>query len=216
MVEKTRRGAKRLKKSAALAPVVYLIVYMVIAPQSCVESARYGLRLCAETVVPSLFPFFVVSSLFMSLGAGELDRARLYGKRFLIATPLMAQAFALLVILPLSGPIVSLFPVSAETARMAREMIYILCGATWLNALNTVIIVSILRTGGDVRMAAAIDVGSLWLVGVPAAWVAGLIFKWDITLVYLVTYLEQLSKAAAAIWRYRQSRWIRSIVREGA
>ncbi len=72
MVEKTRRGAKRLKKSAALAPVVYLIVYMVIAPQSCVESARYGLRLCAETVVPSLFPFFVVSSLFMSLGAGEL------------------------------------------------------------------------------------------------------------------------------------------------
>ena len=128
----------------------------------------------------------------------------------------MAQAFALLVILPLSGPIVSLFPVSAETARMAREMIYILCGATWLNALNTVIIVSILRTGGDVRMAAAIDVGSLWLVGVPAAWVAGLIFKWDITLVYLVTYLEQLSKAAAAIWRYRQSRWIRSIVREDA
>ena len=152
----------------------------------------------------------------MALGAGELDRARLYGKRFLIATPLMAQAFALLVILPLSGPIVSLFPVSAETARMAREMIYILCGATWLNALNTVIIVSILRTGGDVRMAAAIDVGSLWLVGVPAAWVAGLIFKWDITLVYLVTYLEQLSKAAAAIWRYRQSRWIRSIVREDA
>ena len=62
----------------------------------------------------------------------------------------------------------------------------------------------------------AIDVGSLWLVGVPAAWVAGLIFKWDITLVYLVTYLEQLSKAAAAIWRYRQSRWIRSIVREDA
>ena len=72
MVEKTRRGAGKLKKSAALAPVVYLIVYMVIDPQSCVESARYGLRLCAETVVPSLFPFFVVSSLFMSLGAGEL------------------------------------------------------------------------------------------------------------------------------------------------
>ena len=152
----------------------------------------------------------------MALGAGERDRARLYGKRFLIATPLMAQAFALLVILPLSGPIVSIFPVSAETARMAREMIYILCGGTWLNALNTVIIVSILRTGGDVRTAAAIDVGSLWLVGVPAAWAAGLLLKWDIAFVYMVTYLEQLAKAAAALWRYRQGRWIRTIVREDA
>ena len=152
----------------------------------------------------------------MALGAGERDRARLYGKRFLIATPLMAQAFALLVILPLSGPIVSIFPVSTETARMAREMIYILCGGTWLNALNTVIIVSILRTGGDVRTAAAIDVGSLWLVGVPAAWAAGLLLKWDIAFVYMVTYLEQLAKAVAALWRYRQGGWIRTIVREDA
>ena len=152
----------------------------------------------------------------MALGAGERDRARLYGKRFLIATPLMAQAFALLVILPLSGPIVSIFPVSTETARMAREMIYILCGGTWLNALNTVIIVSVLRTGGDVRAAAAIDVGALWLVGVPAAWVAGLLLKWEIAFVYMVTYLEQLAKAAAALWRYRQGGWIRTIIREDA
>ena len=62
----------------------------------------------------------------MALGAGELDRARLYAKRFLFASPLLTQVFTLCVILPLSGPLVSIFPVSAETARMARQMIYVL------------------------------------------------------------------------------------------
>ena len=150
----------------------------------------------------------------MALGAGELDRARLYAKRFLFASPLLTQLFTLCVILPLSGPLVSIFPVSAETARMARQMIYVLCGGIWLSAFNTVIIVSVLRTGGDVRAAALVDVGPLWLVGVPAAAVAGLLLRWDIHFVYMVTYLEQLAKAAIALWRYRQGNWVRNIVKE--
>ena len=62
----------------------------------------------------------------MALGAGELDRARLYGKRFLIATPLMAQAFALLVILPLSGPIVSLSRLCGNGAHGAGDDLHTL------------------------------------------------------------------------------------------
>ena len=30
----------------------------------------------------------------------------------------------------------------------------------------------------------------------------------------MVTYLEQLAKAAIALWRYRQGRWVRNIVKE--
>ena len=151
----------------------------------------------------------------MALGAGEQDRARLYAKRFLIATPLMAQVFTLCVILPLSGSLVGIFPVSAETARMARQMIYVLCGGIWLNAFNTVIIVSVLRTGGDVRAAAVIDVGPLWVLGVPAACLAGLVLRWEIPFVYMATYIDQLAKAAIALWRYRQGKWVRNIVKEG-
>ena len=152
----------------------------------------------------------------MSLGAGEPDKARLYARRFLVASPLLAQAFTLCVILPLAGPLISIFPVSAETARMARQMIHVLCGGIWLNAFNTIIIVSVLRTGGDVGAAAAIDVGSLWLIGVPAACVAGLLLKWDIAFVYLATYLEQIFKAFVALRRYRKGNWVRNIVREDA
>ncbi len=37
-------------------------------PQESMEAAREGLRLCANVIIPSLFPFFVLSSLVVELG----------------------------------------------------------------------------------------------------------------------------------------------------
>lgn len=150
----------------------------------------------------------------MALGAGELDRARLYAKRFLFATPLLSQAFCLCVILPLAGPIVNMFALPASTARLALQMIYVLCGGIWLSAFNNVIIVALLRTGGDVRSAAVIDVGTLWAVGVPMALLAGLVLRLELPFVYLATYLEQDIKAVVGFWRYRQGKWVCNIIKE--
>ena len=45
-------------------------------PQACVAAAKTGLELCGNVIVPSLFPFFVLSSLVVDLGlAGYLGRA---------------------------------------------------------------------------------------------------------------------------------------------
>ena len=44
-------------------------------PQAALEAARNGLELCGNMIVPSLFPFFVLSSLVVDLGlAGYLGR----------------------------------------------------------------------------------------------------------------------------------------------
>ena len=59
---------------------------MILAPQQMIESGRYALSLCAELIIPSLFPFFVLSGLLNRLGfaaaiARQLAKpaARLYG-----------------------------------------------------------------------------------------------------------------------------------------
>lgn len=45
-------------------------------PQECLAAAKTGLELCGNVIVPSLFPFFVLSSLVVDLGlAGYLGRA---------------------------------------------------------------------------------------------------------------------------------------------
>ena len=48
---------------------------LLLYPQASMEAARTGLKLCGNVIIPSLFPFFVLSSLVVELGlAGYLGR----------------------------------------------------------------------------------------------------------------------------------------------
>ena len=53
----------------------YMTVFMAVlffkCPSETSEWMRQGLRVCAERLVPSLFPFMVISSLLLSSGLGE-------------------------------------------------------------------------------------------------------------------------------------------------
>lgn len=49
---------------------------LVLFPGESLEAGREGLRLCYNVIIPSLFPFFVLSALVVDLGlAGHLGRA---------------------------------------------------------------------------------------------------------------------------------------------
>lgn len=49
---------------------------LMLYPQESMEAVRAGLELCFNVIIPSLFPFFVLSSLVVELGlAGYLGRA---------------------------------------------------------------------------------------------------------------------------------------------
>lgn len=49
---------------------------LMMYPQECVAAARAGLELCGNVIIPSLFPFFVLSSLVVDLGlAGYIGKA---------------------------------------------------------------------------------------------------------------------------------------------
>ena len=49
---------------------------LVVWPQQSMEAAKTGLQLCYNVIIPSLFPFFVLSSLVVELGlAGYVGRA---------------------------------------------------------------------------------------------------------------------------------------------
>ena len=44
---------------------------LLAAPAEASDAARQGLSLCLQTVLPSLFPFFVLSSLVVASGAAD-------------------------------------------------------------------------------------------------------------------------------------------------
>ena len=97
-----------MKKIAALtrAPSFYgcigfLAVFCVALafPATVTEAAKAGLRLCGAVVLPSLFPFFVLANLFVSLGYHRYVAAALrplmgplYGLPGAVAGPLVLGA----------------------------------------------------------------------------------------------------------------------------
>ena len=44
---------------------------LLLYPQASMEAARTGIQLCGNVIIPSLFPFFVLSSLVVELGLAE-------------------------------------------------------------------------------------------------------------------------------------------------
>lgn len=61
-----------MKKWFPMAAVAGVAVLLLLRPQEAAEAVRSGLRLCAGTVVPSLFPFFAVISLLLQLGLADV------------------------------------------------------------------------------------------------------------------------------------------------
>ncbi len=74
-----------MRKMTALMLTLLLFAALLIMPEAAAESCRGALRLCGELIIPSLFPFFVLSILLNKLGLpGALGKllapaaARLY------------------------------------------------------------------------------------------------------------------------------------------
>ena len=95
------------------APAAALLAVMAVVlarSEETAQAVRDGLALCAQSVVPALFPFFVLSGLFISMGcAGVLAPAlgRLPG-----VSPAGASAFLL--------GAVGGYPVGARTVGQLR------------------------------------------------------------------------------------------------
>ena len=56
---------------AALSALIFCLLALLFLPDVGMQAARDALALCAQTVIPSLFPFFVLSSLLVSCGAAD-------------------------------------------------------------------------------------------------------------------------------------------------
>jgi len=60
-----------MKKALPAVSILAVALLLLLRPQEAAAAVRDGLSLCGRTVIPSLFPFFVVISLLLQLGLAE-------------------------------------------------------------------------------------------------------------------------------------------------
>ena len=104
-------GQTRLTEGLLLGLALLLFAF----PGESAQGARQGVSLCAELIIPSLFPFFVLSSLLIATGLAELC-ARPLGR---LLSPLFGTSGAGLSALVLG--LVGGYPVGARTLAQLAE-----------------------------------------------------------------------------------------------
>lgn len=139
-----------------------------------------------------------------SLGALLNALAFLFG----LAAGTVSLALLYLFIVPVLYPLFKLSPAAGEICTMMLTVVFVMMPLRSFECTN---IVGVLRGGGDVRAATVIDISPLWLVALPLAALAGLVFKLGIFWVQLATVSENLVKCVLGLYRFRSGVWINDV-----
>jgi len=146
------------------------------------------------------------------IGRGETERAYQYAGRSLLIQGSGAAVMGLLVYL-FAGNVFQFYKVSPEVILNAHAILTVMALGMWVRACNHVIIIGILRSGGDTRYSLILDGFVIWLVGVPFTAAGAFLLGLPVHLVYALTLTEEVTKFSFGLRRYYSRRWINDLTR---
>lgn len=191
----------------------YNAVYARISTEAI---AAFNIRTSIEDLIFVPFLGIIHACSIMvgnAIGSGEQEKSKDYIKQSSIIVFIMGIFFGALIIFS-RGYIASLYNVSELTKSYARGLLLVLGVFLCIRVVNTHYFIAMLRAGGDTRFAYFLDVGSMWLVGVPSALLAAFVFNLPPDYVYPFVMLDEVVKFFLSIWRFRSNRWIHNLVAE--
>ena len=154
-----------------------------------------------------------------SVGQGKITRALTDAWRFTVLVPLVALTVGLLTVL-FREPLVTLFAagdnLSVLTLTTAYSIIVFCAIESFLRNIPYVQVVGVFRSGGDTLSGMLMDLGSLWLVSIPLAFVAASVWKLPFMAVLMIAYLgEDLPKSILCLWHFISLRWLKPVTEAG-
>lgn len=148
------------------------------------------------------------------LGRGHFEEARYLASRFLIFAPMGSFGLGLILLLvsPWLLPLMS--SLDSSTLQQTQWAFAVMCLGFWVKVFNMTAIQGVLRSGGDSKVCLYIDMGALWLVGLPLALAGAFWWNWPFVAVFAMILAEEAVKAVVIVWRIRQYKWLRNLAAE--
>lgn len=196
----------------ALGITVYNAIYARIGTDSI---AAVNISATVESMAFVLFIGIANASAVIiggRIGAGEEHKASVYARRTLALGAALAVLVGLLLFAS-KDLILSLYNVSDFTLLNARNILTIMSFALWVRVANMIVVVGVLRSGGDTRFSFFLDVGSVWLVGVPLAAAGAFLLHLPVYGVVLMVMGDEVAKFSVGLWRVFSGKWINNLTR---
>ncbi|MGL5576385.1 MAG: MATE family efflux transporter [Sarcina sp.] len=146
------------------------------------------------------------------IGADEEKVAKDYGTKFVILSCLTGIVVGITLIIS-SSSIVGLFNVSTDVKMYSVLILNIFSILAPIRMMNLVIIVGVLRGGGDAGYALKAEAIPMWLIGVPLAFTGALVLNLEVHYVVMLVSLEEIVKLILSVRRLKSGKWIRSLIK---
>ena len=190
---------------------------MYVAAFSRISTTAYAAYQAANSIF-NIFNFAAFSigdaTLILvgeKLGEGDMEYTWKLSKHMIKACLLVGVVVGTITIL-LSEPLSGIFKLS-EAGQMYTRYILIILSLTMATDLyNGLQIAGILRAGGDTKFAMISESLCIWLIAVPLAFTASLVWHLPVHLALLVTRTEMFIRAAILTKRYLSKKWMNTVI----
>ena len=145
------------------------------------------------------------------IGAGKRDEAYEIVRRILMLSIVSAWLVGLGVFF-VRDIVIDWYNLSPAGVHNVRMLMLVMSCVLWVRMFNFITFIGALRAGGDTLFALIMEICSIWLIGVPAAYIGAFILGLPVYFVYLMVGLEELAKALVSFWRFRSRKWIHDLV----
>lgn len=145
------------------------------------------------------------------LGRHNTQRAYEYAKDFLRFTLFICIAMTVLFWFA-KAPIIRFYDFDAITSALLDSTLNTYVIYLLPRMLTYTLFIGILRAGGDTRFCMLLDVGGIWCIGVPLAFLSAIVFQWQLPYVVALSLADEFFKLFICLWRLRSRRWINVLI----
>lgn len=145
------------------------------------------------------------------LGANKIKDAERHSKSFFVLQFMLTIVMGIVCLL-IRTPLINLFSVPENIAIDITRCLTVFVCYLPFRMFNLINIVGVLRSGGDTKASLLLDITGVWCVGIPFAFLGGIVLGLPIYYVYAMITIEEVYKFILGLRRYKQKKWLRNII----
>ena len=144
------------------------------------------------------------------IGKGDMSQGKTYAKR-IYKLSLFIGSFIGLMIFLVSSKVVLFFNMSPEVLKASEIILKINAFILVLRTYNFMMIVGILRGGGDAKFGVVLQGIIMWFIGIPLIYYAAFVLKLPIYYVVAFCVVEEILKLIFVAIRFKSGKWIKDL-----
>jgi len=149
------------------------------------------------------------------LGAGRLERGKVYGER-LAKLSVLIGFFSTAVVIAVTPLVVHFMILTDEAKALLSTMMIIMAVYMIGRCINTVVVNGVFGAGGDTLFDMYSLAVCMWGIAIPLALLGAFVWHWPVPLVYACTCLDEVGKLPWVYLHFKKYKWVKDLTREKA